>query len=105
MKNPTTVSPSPSASSSRSSSDALSLTRVIQIETMSKDIEKIKTKLVEMSSSGNKNLDINSDNVAKWVEAKFDAFIRTPATRNIIRDVVTAKVDAFQVPIQFDKLY
>ena len=95
LKTKKTPTPSPSASSS--SSDALSLTRVIQIETLSKDVEKLKTKQAEMSLSGSKSLDINSDNVARWVEAKFDAFIRSPATRNLIRDILTAKLDAFQV--------
>ena len=91
------LTPIPSAGPAAAESSTLSRTSAIMVETLSKDVEVIKTKLADMSLRGNKNLDINSDNVAKWVEGKFDAFLKTPGTRNKIRDIVTAKLDSFQV--------
>ena len=93
------LTPIPSAGSSSNESSALSRTSAIMVETLAKDVEVIKTKLADMSLRGNKNLDINSDNVAKWVEGKFEAFLKTPATRNNIRDIVTAKMNSFQVDL------
>ena len=91
------LTPIPSAGSSTTESSTLSRTSAILMETLSKDVEVIKTKLADISLRGNKNLDINSDNVAKWVEGKFEAFLKTPITRNKIREIVTAKLDSFQV--------
>ena len=96
-KDPKNVRITPLPSSGSSKSEALSMTRVVQMETMSKDIEKLKTSVATFSLQGNKSLDINSDNVNKWVQGKFEAFIRAPDTRNQIKEVVVTKVEAFQV--------
>ena len=90
------LTPVPSAGPS-SESTTLSRTSTIMVETLSKDVEVVKAKLADISLRGNKSLDIHSDNVAKWVEGKFEAFLKTPATRNKIRDIVAAKMDSFQV--------
>ena len=92
------LTPLPSAGpSTETKSSALSLSRMVQIETMSKDIEKIKTSIASMSLQGNKSLDINSDNVNRWVQGKFEAMLRTPDSRNQIREIVDSKVEAYQV--------
>ena len=99
-KDPKNVRITPLPSAGSSTSEALSMTRVIQMETMSKDIEKLKTSVAAMSLQGNKSLDINSDNVNRWVQGKFEAFIRAPDTRNQIKEIVITKVQAFQVSTQ-----
>ena len=60
-----------------------------------------------MSLQGNKSLDINSDNVNRWVQGKFEAMLRTPDTRNQIREIVDSKVEAYQVffPKKFPQLF
>ena len=92
------LTPMPSAGpSSKTSSTALSLTQSVQVETLSKEIEIVKTKLAEISLNGGRTFDLNSDNVAKWIERKFDAFLQAPPARNKIREIVTAKLDSYQV--------
>ena len=96
-----TVRLTPVPSAGPSTDSALSMTRNIQIETLSKDVEILKTKLAEMSLKGNKSLDIHSDNVARWVECKFEIFFKTPAVKNKIKQIIDARMGAFQVQNNF----
>ena len=90
------LTPVPSAGPSSSSTSVMSSASSVRLETLSKDVEVLKTKMAELSMA-EPSLDVSSNNVAKWVETKFEAFMKTPSTRNRIREIVTAKVESFQV--------
>ena len=92
-----TASPSASAGTSQSDSGAFTVTRMIQLERLLKDVEKLKTSVLELSVTDDKNIDLNSDNVSKWFDTKFQNAVKSTVTRNTIREVVACKLDSFQV--------
>ena len=93
------ISPSTSAgpSTQTDSLGAFTVTRMIQLEKAITDIEVLKTEMLVNSNDSSKKLDLTSPNVNKWIESKLESFIKSSMARNFVREIVTCKLDSFQV--------
>lgn len=85
-----------SASASTGNNDAqMSINNVIKIEKLQKEIEVVKTDLLELKTQP--QLDLNSNNTIRWFKTKFEAYLQGPESRRYIKDTIDTKLAAFQV--------
>ena len=80
--------------------ETMAVNNVIKIEGIQKELEQLKTQLVQVRSEA--QLDLNSTNTARWFKTKFESNLQCPESRRYLKDTIDAKLLSFQVSFLYE---